>query len=180
VTSANTSIRLIELADAPAIAEHLARDAKATSRWDPARPAEFYTAEGQVKRIELLLDQHRGGLTWPGVIVSGGVVIGQVTVTAILRGPFQKGFVGYWVATTAQNQGHASRAVALTLQVMTEELGLHRAEAFAQAENIPSNIVLEKNGFTKWGLARSHTYIAGAWRDEVFWEQTLTTEAPAS
>jgi len=43
---ATTSIRLIELADVPAIAEHLARDAKATSRWDPARPTEFYTMEG--------------------------------------------------------------------------------------------------------------------------------------
>ena len=64
---------------------------------------------------------------------------------------------------------------ALTLQVMTEELGLHRAEAFAQAENIASNRVLEKNGFTKWGLAHSHTYLARAWRDEVFWEQILAS-----
>lgn len=174
-----TSIRLISLSDAPAIAEHLARDAEATSRWDPARSVEFYTTQGQVKRIEFLLGQHLAGLTWPGVIVSDDVVIGQVTVTAIIRGPFQKGFLGYWVAATAQNQGHASRAVALTLQVMTEELGLHRAEAFAQLENTASNKVLEKNGFTKWGVAHSHTYLAGAWRDEVFWEQILATEAPA-
>lgn len=177
---ATTSIRLIALTDAPAIAEHLARDAEATSRWDPARPAEFYTTEGQGKRIELLLGQHLGGLTWPGVIVTGDGVIGQVTVTGILRGPFQKGFLGYWVATKAQNQGHASRAVALTLQVMAEELELHRAEAFAQVENVASNKVLENNGFTKWGVAHSHTYIAGAWRDEVFWEQTLATSSPAT
>lgn len=179
MSAVTTSVRLIALTDAPAIAEHLARDAEATSRWDPARPAEFYTTEGQVNRIELLLGQHLAGLTWPGVIVSDDVVIGQVTVTAIIRGPFQKGFLGYWVAATAQNQGHASRAVALTLQVMTEELGLHRAEAFAQLENTASNKVLEKNGFTKWGVAHSHTYLAGAWRDEVFWEQILATEAPA-
>lgn len=170
-----TSVRLIELTDAPAIAGHLARDAKESSRWDPARPTEFYTTEGQVKRIELLLGQHLGGLTWPGVIVAGDVVIGQVTVTGILRGPFQKGFLGYWVASSFQKNGHASSAVGLALQVMKNELGLHRAEAFAQVENIASNKVLEKNGFTKWGLAHSHTYIAGAWRDEVFWEQTLTT-----
>jgi ribosomal-protein-alanine N-acetyltransferase len=61
---------------------------------------------------------------------------------------------------------------------MTEELGLHRAEAFAQLENIASNKVLEKNGFTKWGLAHSHIYIAGAWRDEIFWEQTLASTPP--
>lgn len=177
---AMTSVRLIALTDAPAIAEHLARDGEATYRWDPARPAEFYTTQGQVKRIELLLGQHLAGLTWPGVIVLDDVVIGQVTVTAILRGPFQKGFLGYWVASSFQKEGHASRAVGLVLQVMTHELGLHRAEAFAQAENIASNKVLEKNGFTKWGVAHSHTYLAGAWRDEVFWEQTLATLAPAT
>ncbi len=173
-----TSIRLISLFDAPAIVEHLARDAEATSRWDPARSAEFYTTEGQVMRIESLLDQHEAGLTWPGAILAAGLVIGQVTLTAILRGPFQKGFIGYWVASSFQKVGHASNAVGLALQVMRDELGLHRAEAFAQVENIASNRVLEKNGFTKWGLAHSHTYIAGQWRDEVFWEQNLTSEAP--
>ena len=175
---AMTSVRLIELADAHAIADHLACDAKAFTRWDPARPTEFDTTEGQVKRIELLLGQHFSGLTWPGVIVTDGVVIGQITITGILRGPFQKGFLGYWVASSFQNNGHASGAVGLALQVMKNKLGLHRAEAFAQVENIASNKVLEKNGFTKWGLAHSHTYIDGAWRDEVFWEQTLAIEPP--
>lgn len=173
-----TSVRLIELADALAIAEHLARDAEAFSRWDPARPAEFYTSEGQVRRIELLLSQHLSGLTWPGVIVAEGVVIGQVTVSGILRGPFQKGFLGYWVASTFQNKGHASRAVALTLQVMTEDIGLHRAEAFTLVENFASQKVLSNNGFSSSGIAHSRIYVANAWRDEVFWEQTLASEAP--
>lgn len=174
-----TSIRLITLSDASVIAEHLARDAEATSRWDPARTAEFYTTPGQVKRIELLLGQHQNGLTWPGVIVADETVIGQVTVTAILRGPFQKGYLGYWVASAFQQLGHASRAVSLTLKVMADELGLHRIDAFAQPENIASNKVLENNGFVKWGLAHSHTYVAGAWRDEVFWERTLASDPPS-
>ena len=176
---ATTSVRLIELADAPVIAEHLARDAEVTSRWVPARLPEFYSVEGQVKRIELLLDQLHDGLSWPGVIVTNGVPIGQITITGILRGPFQKGFLGYWVASTFQNKGHASRAVALVLRVMSDELGLHRAEAFTQVENVASQQVLKNNGFSSWGLAHSHIYIANEWRDEVFWEQTLANVAPS-
>lgn len=176
---ATTSIRLIELADAPVIAGHLARDVEAFSRWDPARPTSFYTTEGQAERIDLLLSQHISGLTWPGVIVTDGVVIGQVTITGILRGPFQKGYLGYWVASSFQNKGHATRAVVTALRVMSDELGLHRAEAFTQVENVASQKVLENSGFTSWGLAHSHIYIAGEWRDEVFWEQTLATESPA-
>lgn len=175
-----TSVRLIELADAPAIAEYVARDVEAFSRWDPARPASFYTTKGQTERIDLLLSQHLSGLTWPGVIVTDGVVIGQVTITGILRGPFQKGFLGYWVASTYQNKGHGSRAVAMALRVMSDELSLHRAEAFTQVENIASQKVLKNNGFTSWGVAKSHIYIAGEWHDEVFWEQTLANVPPST
>jgi ribosomal-protein-alanine N-acetyltransferase len=172
------SIRLIDLADAAAIASHLARDAKEFARWQPARPEGFLTAAGQVKRIEQLLDNHHRGSAWPGVIVADDAVIGQVTVSTILRGPFQKGFLGYWVAAPFQGCGHASRAVNLVLRVMTEELGLYRAEAHTQLENLASHGVLRKNGFTPWGIAHSHIYIDGAWRDEVFWERRLTGGAP--
>jgi ribosomal-protein-alanine N-acetyltransferase len=91
-----------------------------------------------------------------------------------VRGPIQKGFLGYWVATTSQGQGHASRAVGLVLELMAGELGLHRAEAHTQMENLASHAVLRNNGFTPWGVAHAHIHIAGAWRDEVFWERTLT------
>jgi ribosomal-protein-alanine N-acetyltransferase len=124
-----TSVRLIEVTDAEAIAHHLARDQKELARWEPARPEGFSTTPHQVGRIETLLDTHTKGGGWPGVIVADEVVIGQVTVSTIVRGPIQKGFLGYWVASTSQGQGHASRAVGLVLKVMAGELGLHRAEA---------------------------------------------------
>lgn len=178
MTPTHTSIRLIDIADAPAIANHLARDAKEFAQWGPARPDEFYTTPGQVGRIKESLDTYQKGGGWPGVIVTNGVVIGQVTVSTILRGPFQKGFLGYWVASTFQNQGHASRAVDLALRVMTEELGLHRIEAHTRIENLPSQKVLKINGFTSWGIAHAHIYIDGAWHDEVFWERTLASGPP--
>jgi ribosomal-protein-alanine N-acetyltransferase len=169
-----TSIRLIEVADAEAITDHLARDHKELARWEPARPDGFHTTSHQVGRIEALLDTHAEGGGWPGVILADEVVIGQVTVSTIVRGPIQKGFLGYWVATTSQGQGHASRAVGLVLKMMAGELGLHRAEAHTQMENLASHGVLRNNGFTPWGVAHAHIHIAGAWRDEVFWERTLT------
>lgn len=173
MTPPRTAIRLIDVADAPAIASHLARDAEEFARWQPARPDGFHTTSGQVSYIERLLDTHRRGGGWPGVIVADDVVIGQVTVSTVVRGPIQKGFLGYWVASAFQSQGHASRAVGLALRVMTEELGLYRAEAHTQLDNVASHGVLRNNGFTSWGVAHAHIYIDGAWRDEVFWERTL-------
>lgn len=176
--AAGTSVRLVEVADAPALAAHLERDAEEFARWQPARPEGFHTAEHQAARIEQLLATHRGGGGWPGVIVADGAVVGQVTVSTVLRGPLQKGFLSYWVATSAQGQGHAVRAVAQVLRVMKEELGLCRAEAHTRLENLASHAVLRRNGFTPWGVAHDHIHIDGAWRDELFWERKLSDAPP--
>lgn len=146
---------------------------KAFERWEPEQPGEFYTAEGQLRRIERMLEKHNNGERWPGVILADGVVIGQITVSTIIRGSFQKGHIGYWVGTEFQGKGHATRAVDLTIKVMADELGLRRAEAETQLENLPSQRVLRRNGFTPYGIAHSHIFVNGEWRDEVLWERLL-------
>jgi hypothetical protein len=60
-----TSIRLIEVGDAEAIAHHLGRDHAKLARWEPARPEGFHTTSHQVGRIETLLDTHAEGGGWP-------------------------------------------------------------------------------------------------------------------
>ncbi|MFE6038651.1 GNAT family N-acetyltransferase [Streptomyces sp. NPDC056452] len=170
---------MIEPSDGPALADLHTRDRQAYARWLPARPAEFYTPDGQAEAIESLLAAHGDGLAWPGVVVSEETVIGQVSISSILRGPFQKGFLGYWVSTLHQGLGHTSRAVGLALRIAEDELNLHRLEAHTQLENLASQAILRKHGFRSWGIAHDHFYAEGAWRDEVFWERRLTgTPAP--
>ncbi|MFJ7495654.1 GNAT family N-acetyltransferase [Streptomyces sp. NPDC097727] len=170
----STLIRLIEPSDGPALAALLSRDKQAYARWLPERPTEFYTPDGQASVIESLLDSHGKGLAWPGVVVSDETVIGQVNISSILRGPFQKGFLGYWVSSLYQGLGHTSRAVGLALRIAEDELNLHRLEAHTQLENLASQAVLRKHGFSPWGIAHDHFYADGAWHDEVFWERKLT------
>ena len=170
----STSIRLIEPSDGPALAGLLSRDKPAYARWLPARPAEFYTPDGQAAAIGSLLASHDKGLAWPGVVVSDETVIGQVSISSILRGPFQKGFLGYWVSSHHQGLGHTSRAVGLAVRIAEDELNLHRLEAHTQLENLASQAILRKHGFSSWGIAHDHFYADGAWHDEVFWERRLT------
>ncbi|MEU1348099.1 GNAT family protein [Streptomyces sp. NPDC005795] len=174
----STSIRLIKPSDGPALADLRTRDRQNYARWLPAKPPEFYTPDGQAAVIESLLASHGDGLTWPGVVVCDGDVIGQVSISSILRGPFQKGFLGYWVSSLHQGLGHTSRAVGLALGI-AEDVRLHRLEAHTQLENLASQAVLRKHGFTSWGTAHEHFYADGAWRDEVFWERILAG-GPAS
>ncbi|MFC8721070.1 GNAT family N-acetyltransferase [Kitasatospora sp. NPDC057198] len=169
-----TRIRLIEPADAAPIAAHRARDADAFRRWEPAQPPEHLTAAGQAERIDRLLAGHRAGTLWPGAVLADGEVIGQVTVGGILPQPhLRRASLGYWTATTAQNQGHAGRAVALALRLMADELGLHRVEASTNLENLPSQRVLRRNGFTPYGVAHSSILLDGSWHDALLWERLL-------
>jgi len=174
VFSQKTTIRLVDTADAATIAAHRVRDATAFRPWEPAQPNAFYTTAGQVERIEQLLQGYRDGTAWPGVVLGDDIVIGQVTVGTIMRQPFlRKGSLGYWIGSVFQNHGHASRAVDLVLRVMADELGLHRAEASTRLENLPSQKVLRRNGFTPMGVAHEHIFLDGAWRDGILWERRL-------
>lgn len=168
-----TSIRLIELDDAEALATHLGRDAEAFARWDPEHPPEWYTPASQHNRIEGALTRYRNGEVWPGVVLTGDVVIGQVTVQNIMRRVWQKAELGYWIGFPHQGQGHASRAVSQAVELMTTELELHRAEAITQMDNLGSQHVLRSNGFLPCGFLRSRIFTAGAWRDEILWERLL-------
>ncbi|MFE6040730.1 GNAT family N-acetyltransferase [Streptomyces sp. NPDC056452] len=171
----STRIRLIEPADAAPIAAHRVRDVEAFRPWEPAQSADFFTPEGQAARIDSLLAGYRAGTVWPGVVLADDQVIGQVTVGGILPQPhLRRGSVGYWIASTAQNQGHAGHAVGLALRVMTDELGLHRAEASTNLENLPSQRVLRRNGFTPYGVAHSSIFLDGSWRDGLLWERILS------
>ncbi|MFF4579969.1 GNAT family N-acetyltransferase [Streptomyces sp. NPDC001389] len=170
----STRIRLIEPQDAVPIAAHRARDVEAFRPWEPAQPDDFFTPEGQAERIERLLAGYRAGTVWPGVVLADGRVIGQVTVGGVLSQPhLRRGSVGYWIASVAQNQGHAGRAVGLVLHVMADELGLHRAEASTRLENLPSQQVLRRNGFSPYGVAHSSILLDGRWRDGLLWERLL-------
>ncbi|MET7686175.1 GNAT family protein [Streptomyces sp. NPDC005423] len=170
----STRIRLIEPTDAAPIAAHRTRDAEAFRPWEPTPPPEFFTPEGQAERIDKLLVAHQAGTVWPGVVLADNQVIGQVTIASILPQPhLRRGSLGYWIATVAQNQGHAGRAVAHALRVMTDELGLHRAEASTNMENLPSQRVLRRNGFSPYGVAHSSIFLDGQWRDGLLWERIL-------
>jgi ribosomal-protein-alanine N-acetyltransferase len=100
-------------------------------------------------------------------------VIGQVTIQNIEYGPVRGASLGYWVATTRQGQGHASRAVALTVDLMATELRLHRAQATTQLDNTASQHVLTNNGFTAFGVAHSQILLGALWRDVIMWERLL-------
>ena len=106
-----------------------------------------------------------------GILGPGGDLIGGIALGNVGRGPFRSASVGYWIAAAEQRRGHATAAVADVCGFAFGEGGLHRLEAGTLIDNVGSQRVLERNGFTRIGISPCHLEIAGAWRDHVLFSR---------
>ena len=69
--------------------------------------------------------------------------------------------------------GSLPRALAEVADDAFGPLGLHRLEAGTLVDNIGSQRVLEKNGFTRIGIAPRYLRIGGAWQDHLLFQRTV-------
>jgi ribosomal-protein-alanine N-acetyltransferase len=97
-------------------------------------------------------------------------VVGRITLSEIVRGPFQSASLGYWLAEAATGRGLATAAVREIERVAFEELGLHRIQAGTLLHNVRSQRVLDRAGFVRYGVAPAYLHIAGEWRDHALYQ----------
>jgi ribosomal-protein-alanine N-acetyltransferase len=162
--------RLVARDDAVALADLARRNREFMAPWDPIRPEEFFTTEGQAAVIEELLDGHDRGVTLPHVILDETRhVAGRIT-GSIVRGAFQSCGIGYWVSQESNGQGLATAAVAHIKTIAFHELGLHRLQAETLLHNTASQRVLVHNGFERYGVAPAYLSIAGRWQDHIMFQ----------
>jgi ribosomal-protein-alanine N-acetyltransferase len=167
--------RLVTLADVPALTRLLVDSREFMAPYEPSRPDDYFTVDRQHDLIADALEACEQGMTLPHVILDDeGKVAGRITLNTIVRGPFQSGAVGYWVGVDQGGRGLATRAVAGIKRVAFDEFGLHRIEAATLLDNVRSQRVLDRNGFTRFGLAPNYLKINGSWQDMVLY-QALTT-----
>ena len=164
--------------DAPALARLVRADRAFLAPWDADRGEQWFTDDGQREDVATALRRRADGLAWPCVVLDDDrEVVGRINLNNIVRGAFQSCSVGYWVTSAANGRGYATGAVAELLRTAFEDLGLHRVEAGTLLHNAASQRVLEKNGFTRFGLAPKYLKIAGRWQDHVLF-QVLDPRSP--
>ena len=170
--NAEVAIRPAVRADAPALAALFAAQRKHLAPWDPRREPAFFTRGGQRARLVQVERERTAGTSFRFVILEGGELAGEVSVTNVVRRSFQSANVGYWVAGERNGRGVATAAVAAACTFAFGELELHRLEAGTLLHNVGSQIVLDRNGFTPFGVAPKYLRIAGAWCDHVLFQRT--------
>ncbi len=172
--------RLLTPDDAVARAELLRVNRDFLAPWDPIRGPGYYTADGQRAALRDALARHAQGAALPhAILADSGRIAGCITLSEIVRGPFQSCHLGYWVGAADNGRGLATKAVREIISIAFGELGLHRIEAGTLVHNERSQCVLERNGFIRFGLAPAYLSIAGAWQDHVLY-QLVNTAADES
>lgn len=168
--------RLIDIDDAPALAHLLVKNRDFMAPWSPIRDDSYYTDDGQRALIRKLLAQHARGDALPHVVIGDangdlpGQIIGAITLSGIVRGPFQSGNLGYWIDEGHNGRGIATAATAEIVEIGFGELGLHRLQAGTLLHNDASQKVLQRNGFVRFGVAPQYLNIAGRWQDHILFQ----------
>jgi ribosomal-protein-alanine N-acetyltransferase len=101
-----------------------------------------------------------------------GRFVGEVTLSSILRGPFQNGSIGYWVDRDMAGLGIVPESVVVVLKFAFETLRLHRIEVAIIPRNDASRRVADKLALRNEGVAVGFLEINGEWEDHVRYAMT--------
>ncbi len=140
----------------------------------PPRPEGYYERASFDEILAFLLEEHeKGNRAMYLVKDDKGEILGRLNFFGIMRGPFQKAEIGYRLGERHVGKGIGRSMVQEALTIAVDTLHLQRIEAGTDVENIPSQIVLLKNGFRYVGTAHRFIHVNGKWRDCYYFEYLL-------
>jgi RimJ/RimL family protein N-acetyltransferase len=139
--------------DVPALVECIEGDEEIT-RWMDAIPQPYLDGEARTW-VAQAASFWQAGTAAPFAVTDSetGGVIGGVGFSWI--GDEHVGEVGYWLRPEVRGRGLTTRSVILVARWAFEELDCERLQLRADADNVGSQRVAEKAGFTREGVLRS-------------------------
>ncbi len=116
-----------------------------------------YTESDARNYLRQRYDAAFAGLTAPFAVVhaSDGRLLGSISLLRFAWA-HSRGEVGYWLAGWGRGRGHATRAVRLICAWGFRALRLERIDLMAATDNLGSQSVAERAGFTREAVLRSY------------------------
>ena len=102
-----------------------------------------------------------------GLFLDTGRFAGEVSLGSVQRGPFQMGYIGYWIDQSCGGNEYVPEGVVLLIRYAFETLRLHRLEAAIVPRNSASRRVAEKLGLRDEGTAQRFLQIQGTYEDHI-------------
>lgn len=171
------TVRPPKRSDAAAWSRSRLANAAWLGRWEPTShlswrerntPQEFRRSLGRMKAAA------RTGAMLPFVVTYGDQLVGQMSVSNVIRGALRSCSVGYWIDSSVAGRGITPTALALVIDHCLTTVRLHRVEVNIRPENLPSIRVVDKLGLRREGFHERFLDIDGSWRDHLTF--AITTE----
>lgn len=159
-------LRPLRRRDARTWLEARMRNAAWLEPWEATSPEPFTGRPPSFPEfVRTLSAQAREGSAQPFVIEYRGELVGQLTVSTIVRGSLCSGSIGYWISQHVAGRGITPTAVAMAVDHCFGPVGLHRIEINIRPENAASLRVVAKLGLRDEGLRERYLHIQGQWCD---------------
>jgi RimJ/RimL family protein N-acetyltransferase len=133
------------------------------SDWQPQTEAEARRHREESERARERAERVSFAVVEP---LDDGVVLGGASLNDVQIACGQAS-IGYWLAPHARGRGVASHAVRLLARWAFGDLGIARLELTCSPDNLASQRVAERCGFTREAVLRSHIPFKGGRRDTI-------------
>jgi len=148
------------------------------TKWEPRRmagqPDPVEDRSAFVVRCSARERERQLGSGFGFGIFIGDRFAGEMNLSSIQRGPFQSGYVGYWIDEDCAGEAYTPEALVVLMQYAFDELHLHRVQIAIIPRNRSSHRVVEKLNIRSEGIAQRYLEINGVWEDHV--RYAVTTE----
>ncbi len=162
-------LRASEVALTHAVADYFARNRAHFAPWDPPLPSGHGEPAFHARQLAEQRELFASGLGWTFWLLPRDAprrVIGKITLSNILRGPFHSCHLGYGLDEQAQGHGLMQEALAAVIAAaFAPKANLHRIQAAVRPENARSIALVQRLDFHDEGLARAYLFNGGRWRD---------------
>lgn len=170
-------LRPLDFEDRSRLLQYVLDNESWLAPWEPAHPETYFTLEGQSSILQHCEDDRRdGGGVLLGIFERGDReqrLYGRISISGIVRGIWQNGFVGYSIAAERAKQGYMTEALRRVVRFGFTDLDLHRLQASIIPRNKASLRVLEKCRFRYEGRALRYLKINDVWEDHDLFALTV-------
>ncbi|MDH4247827.1 MAG: GNAT family N-acetyltransferase [Deltaproteobacteria bacterium] len=189
LTTKRLTLRPLEPSDARALLHYAQHNRDWLSPWEPTHPEAYYTQEGQRSILNQCREDRQAGT---GVLFGifektaepsdprSRRVIGRISISGVVRGIWQNGFVGYSIAHDQAGKGYVTEALSRVVRYGFEDLQLHRIQASIVPRNAASLKVAAKCKFRYEGRALRYLCINEVWEDHEIFALTREEVLPAA
>lgn len=165
-------LRQIDESWSEEVLQYYDRNRHFLSEWEPQRSEEFYTLKFQKNFLQEDVKANKSGKIlrlWITGKNDKRKIIGCITFNLIVRGVLQSCILGYKLDKDEINKGLITEGIQKAIDVVFNELNLHRIEAPILPINTASIKVVSKLGFENEDLSKKYIKVNGKWEDHTRW-----------